>query len=325
MSARTQDELTQARQPEWFELERALGPRQLGDGPAISRTAALYRALCTDLMRARALGATPELLAYLDGLAARAHAALYGSQPFRMRGAIDLFLRDFPRAVRANWRGHAVSAGLFFVPFIAGLCGALFASEFAHDILPAATLQQMERNYAHGFAAGRDAGTDTGMAGFYVYNNIGIAFRCFATGILFGAGSAFFLIYNGLVTGTVIGFVARAGHGGNILTFVCGHSPFELGAIVVAGAAGLQMGYALVATGGRTRLGSLQNAAPAIAQQILGAAAMLACAALIEGFWSPSSVPPEVKWAFSATVTVLLGLYFTFVGRGGGTPVGSGP
>ena len=84
------------------------------------------------------------------------------------------------------------------------------------------------------------------MAGFYVYNNVGIAFRCFATGVLFGAGSLFFLIYNGLVTGTVAGYVMSAGHGGNIWTFMCGHAPFELTAIVIAGGAGLEMGYALV-------------------------------------------------------------------------------
>ena len=126
------------------------------------------------------------------------------------------------------------------------------------------------------------------MAGFYVYNNVGIAFRCFATGILFGTGSLFFLVYNGLVTGTAAGYVMSAGHGGNIWTFMCGHAPFELTAIVIAGGAGLQMGYALVDTGGLTRVGSLRRAAPLIARHILGAAAMLLIAALIEGFWSPS-------------------------------------
>jgi len=45
------------------------------------------------------------------------------------------------------------------------------------------------------------------MASFYVYNNVGIAFRCFATGILFGLGSIFFLVYNGLCIGVVAGAV----------------------------------------------------------------------------------------------------------------------
>ena len=37
---------------------------------------------------------------YLDGLAGRAHAALYGAPPFRMPGVIDFVARDFPRALR---------------------------------------------------------------------------------------------------------------------------------------------------------------------------------------------------------------------------------
>jgi uncharacterized membrane protein SpoIIM required for sporulation len=182
----------------------------------------------------------------------------------------------------------------------------------------------MAHAYSQGFASGRDAGTDTGMAGFYVYNNVGIAFRCFATGILGGAGSLFFLVYNGLVTGTVAGYVMSAGHGGNIWTFMCGHAPFELTAIVIAGGAGLQMGYALIDTGGLTRVGSLRRAAPAIAQQILGAAAMLLVAALIEGFWSPSSLPAPVKWTASGIFTTLVVLYLALAGRDGGFPQTAG-
>ncbi|MFT3767778.1 MAG: stage II sporulation protein M [Minicystis sp.] len=318
MTTRTQDELVAARTRDWQELDRLLGAGEGfhgRDGASISRTAALYRALCTDLMRARAMRCTPDLSAYLDGLAARAHAALYGARPFRMPGVIAFFTRDFPRALRANWRAFAIACALFCVPFIAGLLGALASEDFASKVLPGQMLEHMERSYSKGFSEGRDAGTDAGMAGFYVYNNVGIAFRCFATGILYGCGSLFFLVYNGLVTGVVVGYVMSAGHGGNIWTFMCGHSSFELGAIMIAGGAGLQMGYALVDTGGLTRVGSLRRAAPSIAQQILGAAAMLFIAALIEGFWSPSSIPPPVKWAFAGLNVVLITLYLTLAGR----------
>ena len=174
----------------------------------------------------------------------------------------------------------------------------------------------MAHAYSKGFAAGRDAGTDAGMAGFYVYNNVGIAFRCFATGILLGVGSLFFLVYNGLVTGTVAGYVMSAGYGQNIWTFMCGHAPFELTAIVISGAAGLQMGYSLVETGGRTRVGSLRQVAPSIARQILGAACLLLIAAVVEGFWSPSSVPAPVKWTVSAVFSILV---LTYIGLAGGS------
>lgn len=315
---RSQDSFVAARRHDWQELDQVVGAGDslhAKDGAAISRAAALYRSLCTDLMRCRGERFSPELTAYLDGIAARAHAALYGAEPFHRSVVTRFFTRDFPRALRDNRRFVALSGALFFVPLAVGLLLALSSPEAAAKIIPTSMLESMADSYAKGFDAGRDTGVDTGMAGFYVYNNVGIAFRCFATGILFGAGSIFFLVYNGLVTGTVAGYVMSAGHGGNILTFMCGHAPFELTAIVIAGGAGLQMGYALVATGGLTRLGSLRRSARSIAYQVLGAAGMLLIAAALEGFWSPSSIPPLVKWLASGVFTVVVACYLVLAGR----------
>ena len=317
MSALSQDEFIARRDPDWKELDRLLGHgeslHRLG-GPGLSRAAALYRSLCADLMRSRAAHYTPDLVGYLDGLAGRAHSALYGAQPFRFPSVVALLTRDFPRALRANWRFLALSAALFLIPLIIGLVGALRSESFALQVLPAAQLDAMADAYSKGFDD-RGAGTNTGMAGFYVYNNVGIAFRCFATGILGGAGSLFFLLSNGLIIGTTVGYVMAQGHGGNIWTFMCTHAPFELTAIVIAGAAGLQMGYSLVATGGLSRVASLRRAAPDITRQVMGAAIMLLIAAGIEGFWSPSALPAPVKWSASAVCSIAVAVYLVFAGR----------
>lgn len=318
MSGPSQDEFVAARSRDWRELDLLLGEGEAlhtKDGPTISRAASLYRSLCTDLMRCRSARYTPDLAGYLHGLAGRAHNTLYGAAPFRLPGLAALLARDFPRTLRERWRFFALASALFVIPWAVGLFGALHSNDFSVKVLPAPMLEGMARAYEEGFDKGRSAGTDTGMAGFYVWNNVGIAFRCFATGVLFGTGSLFFLVYNGLMIGTVTGYVMSAGHGGNIWTFMCGHAPFELTAIVISGAAGLQMGYALVETGGLTRRGSLRRQAPEIARLILGAAFMLLIAALLEGFWSPSSIPPTIKWAASGVFTVGVALYLALAGR----------
>jgi uncharacterized membrane protein SpoIIM required for sporulation len=322
-----QDAFVAARSRDWDELDALLASgKSLHslDGPSISRVAALYRSLCNDLMRCRGARYAPDLVGYLNALAARAHNALYGAKPLRQQGALRLLTRDFPRTLRRRWRFFALAAALFVLPWILGQAGAMGSEAFAIKVLPAPMLQQMSEAYAGGFDAGRGTGTDTAMAGFYVYNNVGIAFRCFATGVLFGLGSAFFLVYNGLVMGTTLGYVAASGHGANIFTFICGHGPFELTAIVISGAAGLQMGYALVDTGGRTRIGSLRSQARELASLILGAAVMLLIAAAIEGFWSPSSVPAEVKWAASAALSLSVALYLVLAGRDRSRDAGQG-
>jgi hypothetical protein len=48
---------------------------------------------------------------------------------------------------------------------------------------------------------------------------------------------------------------------------------------------------------------------------ISGAAVMLLIAAAIEGFWSPSSVPHEVKWAVGALNMLLVSLFLLLAGR----------
>ena len=312
-----QDEFVAKRRESWAELERLvdLGKELHKSVPAdISRAASLYRSVCADLMRARA-SFSPDLVRYLDGLAGRSHNLLYGTRAYRLAGLWTMVTREFPRTLRRRWRFFALASALFYVPFFVGIFATLASQEFAQTILPADQLAGMEAMYEQGFDSGRDIHQDSQMAGFYIFNNVGIAFRCFATGILFGLGSLFYSIYNGLVIGVVFGWVMRAGHGGNILTFVCGHGPFELTAIVISAGAGLQMGWALIKTDGLTRLGSLRAQAQELGHLIIGAGTMLVIAAMIEGYWSPSGLPPPVKWAASGLFSLFVTAWLVFGGR----------
>ncbi|MGC4094531.1 MAG: stage II sporulation protein M [Polyangiaceae bacterium] len=312
---KTRDDFVAQRGPRWSELEGLLDePSTAKQGDAVRRLAALYRELCADLMRARALGFGPDVQRQLDALAARSHNFLYRSPRRHGSAAVRAILVEFPRTARGNWPFVLCSALLFWLPFAIGVVGALSSTSFAEHVLSARELEQAARSFSHGFD-GRAEGVDATMAGFYVYNNIGIAFRCFATGVLFGAGSVFFLVYNGLNIGTVLGHLERLGHGRNLLTFVSGHSAFELGAVVISGAAGLLIGYSLLDTRGLTRVASLRSAGKPAITLVLGAACMLAIAAGVEAFWSPSGVAAPVKWLVGVLNGVALLAFFVFAGR----------
>ena len=95
------------------------------------------------------------------------------------------------------------------------------------------------------------------MFGFYIRNNIGVAFQCFAGGLFAGLGSLFFLAYNGAFGGAVAGYLTERGLSSTFYSFVATHAAFELTAIVLSGAAGLKIGHALLAPGRRTRVQSL--------------------------------------------------------------------
>jgi len=315
------------RQRDWDQLDalvrtvqhrglRHLMPEQ------ISHLSPLYRDVCADLSRAQAARYSGPLIDYLQGLTAAAHTVLYGHGrgrwvlPGARGSALRVALEAFPRAVRRHWLAMLIAFLLFFVPFFAGLFATLDDPAFAVRIVPEAQLRPLVEAYKEGFSSGRGEGMDALMAGFYVNNNVGIALRCFATGFFFGIGSAFYLVENGLVTGAIMGYVAANGAGDNILTFVVGHGSLELGAIVLAGGAGLSLGWSIVAPGDKTRVASLQATAQSVVVVVLGAAVMLFMAAAVEGFWSSSSLPSVVKRSVGAVMFVLILAYIVFAGRG---------
>ena len=330
MSSLTEAAFTGRRQREWEKLEallRAVQARGLRKLPPVrvAQLSPLYRDVCADMSYAEGVRYSAPLVAYLQGLTSAAHATLYESAsrgpawagPEGTRGsAVRVALELFPRAVRRHRVALFIAFVLFFLPFFGGFFATLADPSFAVRIVPESQLRPLAEAYRQGFEAGRGAGLDAAMAGFYVNNNVGIALRCFATGLFFGVGSALYLVENGLATGAIMGYVATEGAGANILTFVVGHGSLELGAIVLAGGAGLSLGWSIVAPGEMTRVASLQVTARSVVVIVFGAAGMLLLAAAVEGFWSGSSVPAVVKRAVGGVMFAIVVAYITFAGRG---------
>jgi uncharacterized membrane protein SpoIIM required for sporulation len=328
VSALTERAFAGRRQRDWDQLDalvrtvqarglRVLLPEQ------IAQLSPLYRDVCSDLSRAEGARYSAPLIDYLQGLAAATHAVLYGHGRGRWsvvggRGASSLRLavEAFPRAVRRHKVAMLLAFLLFFVPFFGGFFATMIDPGFALRIVPEGQLRPLVEAYREGFSSSRGAGLDAAMAGFYVNNNVGIALRCFATGLFFGLGSGFYLVENGLATGAIMGYVASHGAGDNILTFIVGHGSLELGAIVLAGGAGLALGWSIVAPGEKTRIASLQSTAKSVVIVVFGAAVMLFMAAAVEGFWSASPVPTIVKRSVGAAMFLLVMAYILLAGRG---------
>jgi uncharacterized membrane protein SpoIIM required for sporulation len=154
------------------------------------------------------------------------------------------------------------------------------------------------------------------MFGFYIWNNVRIGFQTFAGGLAAGLGSVWFLGANGAIIGAVAGYLTQIGYGEPFWSFVAGHSSLELLAIVLAGAAGLRLGLAVIAPGSLSRRSALVAAAKPAVRVMYGAALMFFAAAFVEAFWSPiTEVPFNFKIAAGIAAWVLLLAYFAFAGR----------
>ena len=180
-------------------------------------------------------------------------------------------------------------------------------------------------------ALGRvDAQSNFEMFGFYIWNNVRIGFQTFAGGVLLGLGSLFFLIFNGIFLGTIVGHLTQIGLGPQIWSFTAGHGSFELLAIAISGAAGLKLGAALLAPGRCTRRAALVLQGASAFRLAGGAALMFLVAAVIEAFWSPLQLYSNTpKYAVGILLWLLLLGYFLLAGRGAAagapTPSAAGP
>jgi uncharacterized membrane protein SpoIIM required for sporulation len=312
-------------QAEWQELEEHLDrllnrtSKRSKEAPRGERIAALYRRACEHLALARARSYPAYLLDRLDRLTADAHQVIYQQREFGASALWRIIARDFPRAVRANSAYVWLATALFTVPTL--ILGVLvyYQPSLILSVVSAETAAQFEQMYSRsGEAIGRvpDAGDNWAMFGFYIRNNVGISFQCFASGLAVGLGSIFYLMFNGAYGGAIAGYLTERGLGDTFWPFVATHASFELTAIVLSGAAGLKLGHSLLAPGRRTRRQSLVQAARECVVIVYGLAAMLVVAAAIEAFWSSAVwVPSAVKYGVAAFCWFAVLAYLSLQGR----------
>jgi uncharacterized membrane protein SpoIIM required for sporulation len=306
-----------SRQATWSELERLLA-RIEGNGlrsfeaNEIEALGRAYRQVVSDVAVARRDFPDDELTRWLNGLAARAHLRLYNAPPPAWRRLGQFFWTDFARRFRAAWPYLTVSAALLLVPAVAAYFGALLDPTLREALVPAQLRDVMAegRTWTDLEPTMRPA-----IASFIFTNNIRVSFLAFAGGVLCGLGTVYVLINNGLLLGAVLGAAQWYGVAPLLWGFISPHAYLELTSIVIAGAAGLMLGGALLRPGLMRRRDTLTEAARRSVELVLGAAPVLVVAGLIEGFVSPSDLPLALKLALGPLAGVALYALLLTVGR----------
>ena len=300
----------------WEELEKTLRRIQTKKGASNPRAKLtslelraiprLYRSVSTDLAEARARQLAPDLLNYLNDLLIAAHSELHGYKAVR-RGQVKRFLsRTVPLELARGARFIAVAAVLFFVPMAITFWVVREMPERAQGLLSDQILTMFSQMYESPEWGGNDGSKVAVGTAYYIQHDTSIAFLCFATGILAGIGSAYLLIYNGLFLGAIAGYITGGGFGSNFGRFVLAHSVFELSGIVLAGAAGLRLGAAVLKAGRKSRATQLRDDRLAILAMLTPAVGLIFGAALIEAFVSPSGSGIPLRFGFAAVSLVAL-------------------
>jgi uncharacterized membrane protein SpoIIM required for sporulation len=286
----TLDSFLGTRRDRWSELAglvRAGGRRPEKLGPeGVRRLGALYRSTAADLALARREFAGEPVVTQLTELVGGARPLVYANE--RRVGSLREFVsHEYWRRVRERPVPLLVAALLLFGTW--GLAGVWAWRD------PGAALAVAPDEFRSWTEPQDDRPEPTteesaAFASQLFTNNVRVAILAFAAGIAAGLGSAFVLVFNGLILGVVSGLAADAGNGDLLLEWIPAHGILEISCIVVAGAAGMRMGWALVAPGRRHRGAALAAEARPAAEIVLGTAAWLVIAGFIEGFVSPSGI-----------------------------------
>jgi len=316
-----QSQFESRHQPQWQAFAEHLKQLEQGKAKDVADFPHQYRRLCQHLAMAQERGYSSYLVDPLQQLALRGHQQLYRHRSQLAANILGFVLAGFPRLVREQWRFVLIASLLFFGSLVGIALLVYLFPDLIYSIVSPRQVAEMQGMYDPaasrlGRAAERASSEDWMMFGYYVMHNIGIAFQTFAAGLLFGLGSVFFLIFNGLVIGAVSGHLTEIGYGQTFWSFVIGHGAFELTAIALAGAAGLQLGWALIAPAHLTRGESLRLAAHKSVQMLCGVMVFLVIAAFIEAYWSSTTgISPWVKYAVGAALWLAVAAYLGLAGR----------
>jgi len=254
-------------------------PERLGpDG--VLRLGAAYRAAAAELASARRRRgpADPEVVR-LEALVERGRHAVYADAG-RRETVRSFFGTTYWRLVAERPGLLALAAALLLVPTVAAALWALADPDAALGLVPGEFRGAVEPVGDTGMSSAETARFSSEV----LTNNIQVTFMAFAAGILLGLGTAAVLVFNGLTLGAIAGGAIEAGNGTAFVEFVTAHGIIELSCIVVAAAAGLRLGAALLEPGARPRSEVLGEEARDAVAIVLGTAPWLVLAGLIEGF-----------------------------------------
>jgi len=282
----------------------------------VRRLGAAYRSAVADLALARRRFAGDPVLGRLEQLVDRSRHTVYTSAT--EHGALlHFFTTGYWRRIAERPRPLAVAALLLFGPALLAGFWAWRDPGPASGLVPAqyrTVTEPRDPGVDLGIAADREAA----LAGQVLTNNLRVAMLAFAGGILASLGTALVLIQNGVLLGAVAGLSIGAGNGRTLFELITAHGILEMSCIVVAGAAGLRVGWALVDPGYRPRGDALRDEARVAIQLVLGTAVWLVVAGIVEGFVTPAGLGLPAALAIGASLGALFWALVLWRGRSAG-------
>ncbi|MBB2976318.1 putative membrane protein SpoIIM required for sporulation [Microbacterium endophyticum] len=303
------DALAAARRDEWQRLDELSRSRRLS-GSETDELVTRYRAASADLADLKTSAGRSPQGDYLSSVIARARLQLTGAPENVLAQIPRFFALQLPAAFyRVRWTALAVAVGFTVIAFLVTLW--ISADPRAVAALgDRADLQQ----YAEGdFTAYYSENPAAVFAGTVWTNNAWIAAQCVLFGVT-GLWPLMIVIQNAVSLGQAAAVMVEFDRLDVFFSFILPHGLLELTCVFVAAAAGLQIFWAWVAPGRRSRADALAREGRSLATVAIGLVFALALSGVVEGFVTGQPWPVWVKIALGAAALGVFLFYMLVIG-----------
>ncbi|MEZ4216945.1 MAG: stage II sporulation protein M [Myxococcota bacterium] len=258
----------------------------------------LYRLLSARLARARSRDADPDATRALNAALVRGYTLLYGQRLHRR--SLRPSLARVADAVARSFAYQMAAWALLVLGAVAGAGLVIEHPPSAAAFVPASLGYSPERvellatsAAARAEMLARDATPASHNALFGTYllaNNTRVGLLSLAVGVLGGIPTALLQLYNGLVLGALAGIFLPTESALAFALWVGPHGVPEIEAICLCAAAGLQLGFALIAPGRKRVREALRDAGDSALALFAVAVPLLVLAAVVESFVRESAL-----------------------------------
>lgn len=306
------------REDEWRRLDRMLrkaesrGLKSLSDEDLVAMPV-LYRSALSGLQTARATSLDAALVGYLESLCERAYYFLYGVRGRTSERLAHYLLRGLPDAIKAIWKETLVSAAIMALGVYVAYAlvradpdwyFTFVSADLSSGRDPSASVEDL-RDVIYGTGEGHSS-----FATMLFTHNATVALMCFAVGFALCAPTAVLLFTNGAMMGAFIAVHVEKGLGYELGGWLSIHGVTEIFAIILAGAAGLKVGWTVGFPGGRSRMDALRDSGRSAAAVMGGVVIMLGIAGLLEGFGRQLITNDEARYGVAMTSALLWAAYY---------------
>lgn len=289
------------RVPEWQRMEQLIKSQQGRKDQTVDETLEFvegYRNLSRDVSLARHVLTGSKVCAYLESLLLRANDVIHRKHsPFWIQ--LTKFLRiDIPRITFELWLPILFS---FLIFTLSALFGWWLVDTYPEMASLVASEEMIEQVRQGGLWTDNLLNIlPPSLLSISIFtNNIMVALFAFALGIFYGLGTVYIMSLNGLMLGGIFAFTNQYNMADRLFEFVVGHGMVELSVIIIAGAAGMKLGEALVHPGQQTRSEALQAVVSKTGKLLTLCVFLLIGAGLIEG-----NISPDPAYRLTTRVTV---------------------